>query len=80
MDIKLKYEIIGDSISYQASALLWHNDMMDRMRMTLPEKVEEEDDGGFKDFQLASSQEPAVIRQRNYSDNPAQGIKYPILI
>ena len=48
--------------------------------MTLPEKVEEEDDGGFRDFQLASSQEPAVIRQRNFSDNPSQGIKYPILI
>ena len=53
---------------------------MDRMRMTLPEKVVEEDDGGFRDFQLATSQEPAVIRQRNFSDNPAQGIKYPILI
>ena len=55
--------------------------MMDRMRMTLPDKVEEEeDDRGFRDFQLASSQEPAVIRQRNFSDNPAQGIKYPILL
>ena len=48
--------------------------------MTLPDKVEEEDDRGFRDFQLASSQEPAVIRQRNFSDNPSQGIKYPILI
>ena len=46
--------------------------------MTLPEKVEEEENEGFRDFQLASSQEPAVIRQRNFSDNPAQGIKYPI--
>ena len=55
--------------------------MMDRMRMTLPDKVEEEeDDRGFRDFQLASSQEPAVIRQRNFSDNPAQGINYPISI
>ena len=53
---------------------------MDRMRMSLPEKVDEEDDRGFRDFQLASSQEPAVMRQRNFSDNPAQGIKYPILM
>ena len=49
--------------------------------MTLPDKVEEEDEM-MRDFQLASSQEPAVIRQRNLSDNPAQaqGINYPISI
>ena len=50
------------------------------MRMTLPAKVEEEDDTGLRDFQLSSSQEPAVIRQRNLSDNPAQGINYPISV
>ena len=47
---------------------------MERFKVSLVEKVEEEMETDLRSFQLSSSVEPAIIRQRNNSDIMSQGI------
>ena len=47
--------------------------MMERLKLKVSLIRQEEDKSDLTDFQLSSSLEPAVIRQRNNSDNVLQG-------
>ena len=47
---------------------------MERFKASLVEKVEKEKEGDLRAFQLSSSVEPAIIRQRNNSDIISKGI------